>query len=350
MRGKRSQTMPRRATAWALMVLLAGSAAGCMTTGSRRADGDDLQDPAAFVSLPGEVAFDVNAADGGVTRVAGLAWSAPKATTVILLVHGLSGVKENYWDTLPSVGYAFAARLAAAGHAAVAIDLPGYGESQTPTGASGLEDFAFVLDQIATQLRSAQYQGATAPYARVIGHGLSLGGAAVFVAQGMYGSFDVVIPAGFSLDGLRADYVRCQVQDEPACPHSPDDDFELDRAEPDVVAATLAGYEGGEHTAQAANLIAWYGACGVPKAVGACPSGGTVDQLAGRIDVPVLLLVGEADRLMDMAGADAWVSRFPLAPEVVVKSYPGVGHFVHNHDIHVDAAATISSFVAAHSE
>ena len=74
-----------------------------------------------------------------------------KASTVVLLQHGLSYTKEA-WD-FP--GYSVAQKLAGAGYAVIAIDRLGYGESKLPDGYDVThEAYADMAHQIVDQLRA----------------------------------------------------------------------------------------------------------------------------------------------------------------------------------------------------
>lgn len=80
------------------------------------------------------------------------------------------------------------------GRATIAIDFPGYGESEGNPYLNGVEDLAFVVDQIADDLRRK--------FEHVVGVGHSLGAMVVNIAQGAFESFDAIIPAGASHGGV----------------------------------------------------------------------------------------------------------------------------------------------------
>ena len=68
-----------------------------------------------------------------------------------------------------------------------------------------------------------------------------------------------------------------------------------------------------------------------------------VGKAAPRIDVPVLMIAGEVDRIAPLRGQQATVGLFPDARLVVL---PGVGHLVH-YEAAQGAADAIRTFVDA---
>ncbi|MGH9034123.1 MAG: alpha/beta hydrolase, partial [Acidimicrobiia bacterium] len=135
------------------------------------------------------VEFNVsNPKESGASRtVVGYRYDPPcKASTVVLLQHGLSYHKEA-WD-FP--GYSVAQPLARAGYAVVAIDRLGYGESPIGSGYDvTFEAYADMAHQIVGQLRSE--------FDHVVVGGHSAGAGLTEYAQGLYGSADAILALGW---------------------------------------------------------------------------------------------------------------------------------------------------------
>lgn len=107
-------------------------------------------------------------------------------------------MKENNWAPLSVPHYSFAIHHYDEGRATVAIDLPAYGESEADPDLVGMEDYAFVVAQIAQELRGR--------FEHIIGVGQSMGAGIIDVAQGLFRSFDAIVPAGWSHGGYSAEY------------------------------------------------------------------------------------------------------------------------------------------------
>jgi len=345
---------------WMLAMLAVSMAAGCF--GPENAQDGGIEAPTdpglAFVGTSQllDARFDGGLSRaGGQVEVAALAWRpAAPAETVILLVHGFSGVKENYFHTLPERGVDVGGRLAETGRAVIAIDLPGYGESGgVHTGAaaevgSGIEDYAFVLDRIGAALRTGSYEleGAEpVAFVKVVGLGVSMGGYTVDATQGLFGTFDAIIPTAASHRGFRTDALLCPDAAVPGCDafRPPNDDFEVENADPEVVSATLAGYEA-PHAANLASLAAWIGTCGNSLPVGACTET-LLDQNSQSIDVPVFSILGAEDHIVDASQAQAEPSYFPNSPDAQVLVLEGTGHMVLHHLNHVEVMLEIDGWL-----
>jgi uncharacterized protein len=105
------------------------------------------------LSAPSDIALR---APGG-PPLAGLLWPAPAGAPGVLVVHGLDSRKENHAD--------FGERVAAAGMAALALDLRGHGASGGTLDGGLIDDVLAGLDELA--LRGHRPLG---------GRGSSLGG------------------------------------------------------------------------------------------------------------------------------------------------------------------------------
>ncbi|MGB0652874.1 MAG: alpha/beta hydrolase [Thermoplasmatota archaeon] len=294
---------------------------------------------------PAQITFDILTRTGGASTVAGLTWWPENATTAILLVHGFSGVKENYWHTLPEAGYSWGSRIAASGRAAVAIDLPGYGESPGLDPASGLDDLAWATTQVGAALRLER------PGVDVVGYGLSMGGYIVAIAQGLFGAFDAIIPASSPHAGFVPGALTCGLIGGDGCASDVETDFHPPNADPAVVNATFAGYEPiTDHAANLASLNLWLGDCGAPAGFGVptCTGTSPLEVATDRITAPVLSLLGDKDLLLDASRWQDEPGHFPASRDAQVILVPDNGHFIHNH---LDRAVTwghVDAWLAGH--
>jgi uncharacterized protein len=104
-----------------------------------RADGTRTPVILQRLRAPSDIALG---APGG-PRLAGLVWPAPAGAPGVLIVHGLGSRKENHAD--------FGGRVAAAGMAALAIDLRGHGASGGGLDGDLADDVRAGLDALAAR-------------------------------------------------------------------------------------------------------------------------------------------------------------------------------------------------------
>jgi len=243
-------------------------------------------------------------------RLAALEWIPYRAKTVLLALHGAGAVKENSWGPLVVPGYSFALHAYDEGRATVAIDLPGYGESEGNPYLTGIEDFAFVVDQIVDQLRVR--------FEHVVGVGHSMGAIVVNVAQAAFESFDAIIPAAYSHGGGSAE--GCSKRNGTGIRKTLFTSYADGRVVEDFVRRlrppkpTLGG-----------NF--WlYG--GHPDAPHVAPTG---DDLTAAVTVPVLIIFGGDDCLWDTSKYAEEPSHYPSSPDVKIVVVPRAGHAVFHH-------------------
>lgn len=114
----------------------------------------------------------------------------PPDGTPVLCIHGVGGWAENWRETL--------AALSAAGHRAIAIDLPGFGESGAVPGARYFRR----LDALYARVVPGTLDALGVLDAHVVGH--SLGGAVAYMgavsAPDRVRSLTLVAPGGLALD------------------------------------------------------------------------------------------------------------------------------------------------------
>ncbi len=270
------------------------------------------------------------------TNLRGIAWDIEvlhwpgNTRDAIILVHGHSGVKENYFHTLPDKNATFGARLAATGRTVVALDLPGYGGTDGDPDLVNFEIMEQAVRRVAAMLRAGDhpFQG----HAGVSAYGLSMGAIIVTMA-GVGDDLDAIIPAGFPQTPMTEAGLACG--NDPACPAAREvfnDDFYVPNIDWDVANATIAGYESGMHDANYPGYAAWVGPCagnteGLPLP---CPAQQPGHAFAQQITIPVFVWVGDHD--IPWLGTDL-SGEAGYYPEADVDTWvvPDAGHFIHNH-------------------
>jgi pimeloyl-ACP methyl ester carboxylesterase len=281
------------------------------------------------------VSFEVgNPQESGTVRtIAGYRYDPPcKASTVVLLQHGLSYTKE-VWD-FPS--YSLARPLAAAGYAVVAIDRLGYGESKLENGYNvSQEAFAEMTRQMVNQLRKE--------FDHVVLGGHSAGGGVSMLTQGLFASGDLVMVLGWHhrpsdeivQEFMTRDTTRALQDDYEYFLETPEhraDMFFTDQAEAKVVKLDKE------------------------RAV-LTPSGEvlTISKQPSRyvtpnIRVPVFLQLSEFDRLFEPKFADMERQLLSNSPSVTVDVVPGAGHTFQIHPSGRDGTARLVDWVRARPE
>lgn len=299
---------------------------------------------------PFEVSFGSIPVGPETIGLSGLAWLPEEgARTAIVLIHGFSGVKENYFDTLPEKGYSIGANLASMGYGAIAIDLPGYGKSggvrmggDAEVGY-GIEAQAEAVDAVAQQLRTGS--GSLPAFDHVVGLGISMGGLVVDAAQGLHGSFDAIIPISAPHSGLQSMFVACAAGSLQGCDdyESPNDDFVMSNADPDVVAAMIAGYEN-PHAVNLASIVAYAGVdCG--DACMFTPQ----SQNSLSIGVPVLSILGAEDRIFNVKNTLHESLFYPNSPDAQERRLANTGHVATHHLNHQDVLGAIANWLVNQS-
>ncbi|MGH7821897.1 MAG: alpha/beta hydrolase, partial [Candidatus Binatia bacterium] len=278
--------------------------------------------------LPGEIEPVAISFFAGVplAEIPGLLWMPPGTpTTVLLAVHGSSGVKE-YWGSIGIAGYSFADRQALHGRAVVAIDLPGYRPGDVPAGP-GIEGYATIVDRIVAALRSGGYQvaNASAPaFDAVVGVGWSMGGLIVDGTEGLFGSFDAIVPTAWSHGGFSEEEIACYGL-EGDCPSVYEQGFDTGNADADVMTHTFGcpPFVGLPPTAFASTFV-W----SIPlEGFGLAPAPVGLDDVTMTITKPVLIILGKTDWFYDRTRLHEEPSHFPRA-DVTFLFLDDTGHDV----------------------
>ncbi|HVW44605.1 MAG TPA: alpha/beta fold hydrolase [Amycolatopsis sp.] len=133
----------------------------------------------------------------------------PKAASDLIFAIPGGGYTKSYWHSpkLAEHGYSFAERLTGRGFAVLGVDVLGTGASSRPANADdlSLRTLAAANDAVARQVRERGVGGLPAS-ARMIGVGHSMGGAALIVQQGVFGSFDAIGVLGFTNQFVKGVY------------------------------------------------------------------------------------------------------------------------------------------------
>lgn len=272
--------------------------------------------------------YTVLSRSGGVVRVAALEWVPYRATTVLLAVHGIGAVKENSWGPLVVPGYSFGLHQYDEGRATVAIDLPGAGESEGDPYVTGVEDHAFVVDQIADML--------AARFEHVVGLGHSLGALTVNVTQSVFESFDAIIPTAYSHGGFGKGYKDTCGQLR--CPNIRKMLF-TSYADPRVVEDFVWRLRAPKPT-QLANLSLYAGPITGPDL------GPAADELTARVSVPVLIILGENDFVLETSTYADEPSHYRSSPDVKLVVLPRAGHALFHHLNHRTVHKVVGSWLA----
>jgi pimeloyl-ACP methyl ester carboxylesterase len=275
------------------------------------------------------VAFTVRNPDQpGEQRIAGYRYDPPcRASTVVLLQHGLSYTKEA-WD-FP--GHSVARPLADAGYAVVTIDRLGYHESKLGDGRKvSFEAYAAMARQIVDQLRAQGFE-------RVVLGGHSAGGGVTEYEAGMFGGVDAIMAFAWHhrpsdrlvQDFVTGDTVRATQDDYEyflGTPEHRSEMFFTKEADPAVVAADRA----------AAVLTP----SGEILTIGKQPSRYAV----GKVTVPVFLQFATEDLLFEPQYAQLHASEFTSSPSVTIDLVPG-GHTYWLHPSGQQATRNIISWL-----
>jgi pimeloyl-ACP methyl ester carboxylesterase len=247
--------------------------------------------------------------DGKTRTLAGYRYDPPcKASTVVLLQHGLSYTKEA-WD-FP--GHSVAKPLAAAGYSVVAIDRLGYAESKLEDGnAVTHEAYADMTRQLVSQLRGE--------FDHVILGGHSAGAGVTMLTQGLFGAGDAIMVLGWHhrpSDDLAQEFVT---KEEPRAMR---DDYMYWLGSPENRAAWNFSPASDAAVVKADADAAVLTPSGEIHTIGKQPS----RYVTPNIRVPVFLQLAESDRLFEPRYADMERQLLSNSSSVTVDLVPGAGH------------------------
>jgi alpha-beta hydrolase superfamily lysophospholipase len=232
-----------------------------------------------------------------------------------------------YWDIpFEQERYSIARKIASNGIPFLALNKLGYGQPDHPYRSSDrpadgksvtIQSLADASHQVTQQLRADGYENVG-----LIGH--SAGSEESEIQAGQYQDVDALILSGFTHQATpefaeqvaREEFPRALADDYPFFfgDHETRDSFLFtDLADPALV--------------QALHPLVNETPSGEILSIGPQPS----QTVAPMIDIPVLTLIAEADRIFSADGATRDEASFTSSDDVTFNRYPGIGHGVEFH-------------------
>jgi pimeloyl-ACP methyl ester carboxylesterase len=332
----------RRAALALATVLVMGSGAAATATAAAADAGSGA---APVETVPVQFAVTNPMQPGSMLNVAGTLFRSPArscASSVMLLVHGLSYGRFAWDFPIDPDRYSVARALARAGYPAVAIDLPGYGASTKPNGQTlTVEGYADMVGQIDRQLRAGSYGGPAFAHVGLLGHSA---GSEISELAAAQSPFDVLIPTGYThvpsarvvQDFFTGDYVRAATSDYEYFGGTPQGRLEYMYNAPYADPAVMA------EDNRLANLTP----SGEIYSIGPQPS----KLVMGLIRSPVLLVIGEADALFPSQFAPQDLALFVGAPDKQLYVVPSSGHSFMLHRSAPQTVAVIADWLGKHAD
>lgn len=256
---------------------------------------------------------------------------------------------QYYWRFQGVPGYDMAHQLAEQGHVSVAIDRLGYGDSDRPPGdGTCFGSEADVAHQMVQALRTGGYTldgGGGVAFERVYTGGSSVGGMIANLEAAHFGDVDGVMNLSWG-DFAASPYAGGEVADASLrCAQGGDpgadpqyavfardsrDTFYFNSAEPAI-----------RETVPALNPDP----CNQLLSLG--PAVATDSLMLGQIDVPVLVMFGDADAVFPPPAADQQEARYTGSPEVTKVIIEDASHYPLIEANHLDAVAAIDAWLDA---
>jgi Lysophospholipase len=272
-----------------------------------------------------------------------------RADAATLYLHAVTW-GEYYWRFPGVPGYDVAHLLAEQGHVSVAVDRLGYGDSDKPAGdATCFGSEADVAHQMVQALRTGDYEvdGAEAVgFGKVFTGGSSVGGMIANIEAFTFGDVDGLMNFSWG-DFAASPYAGSEVLDasrrcvsggDPGTPgyavfaKSTKDTFYFHSATPEVRAATPP--LSSDPCGQLLSLSAGIAADGLDLS---------------KIDVPVLVMFGDADAVFPPPAATQQALRYSGSPEVRSVNIPGASHYPFIEANHLDAVGAVDTWLDDHS-
>lgn len=327
-----------------IAALGAAAAATIVTAPVALADQEVVEVPISFTVQNTNTTSVPCASDGAEYTVRGTLVAPQEAVesggSVSLLLHAVT-FDQDYWQFDGVEGYNVARQLAEEGHAIVAVDRLGYGESDRPAGLDtcfGSE--ADVAHQMVQALRTGDYEldKAKAPaFDRVYLGGSSVGGLISNLTASHYGNVDGVLNFAWG-DFAASPYTAAEVADvSRRCLLGGDPGAEPHYAVFAKDSIDTFYFNSAEQAVRDAVPAPNADPCGQILSLGPALAVDTV--MLARIDVPVLVQFGDADAIFPPPAADLQAARYLGSPEVTKSIIADASHYPvleANHDQVVD--------------
>lgn len=318
------------------LLLVSPALAGCLVPETPEGTNvaGEVDWAAVEAEAPVDVTFDVTTLAGAPLVVTGHAWLPDgPVDTAVLVVHGSGGLARELFGPASVPGYSFAHHVLQSGRAAVVIDRPGY-EGSTPAGTQ--DDHAWVLAQIAQQLREGALEGVAggpASFEGVVAVGHSMGAHVVMIAEAEHTPFDAIVPTGWSHGGYRDGWWEClRPADDP--PYDMECVLLSRNTDPAILAWAHDLVERIEENPDD-NIAAWIANTGswrsIHPAFRGVPAPDRDEVSAAKIEGPVLMLLGAEDGLAHPSTQEEEERIFTSSDDVTVVHLEDTAHWVFHH-------------------
>jgi pimeloyl-ACP methyl ester carboxylesterase len=233
---------------------------------------------------------------------------------VVLFVHGLSGCWKNWLENIPRF---------ARDHRVIAVDLPGFGESEMPAEKISISAYADTLDTLMDELDIAS--------ARIVGNSMGgfVGAELAIRHPARVERLVLVAAAGLSIESIRttrAGGLRHELENIVFCKlgllASRSALLAGRRRLRNMALALVVAHPGRLAPELAYEQVHGSGRPGFPAALQALCSYPIRERL-GEIACPALIVWGEKDRLVPVRDAAVFEQLIPDARAVI---YPDTGH------------------------
>jgi len=233
---------------------------------------------------------------------------------VVLFVHGLSGCWKNWLENIPHF---------ARDHRVVAVDLPGFGESEMPGRAISISGYADTLDTLMDELGIAS--------ARIVGNSMGgfVGAELAIRHPARVERLVLVAAAGLSIESIRTKRdsgLRHHLEDVVFCKigllASRSAMLASRRRLRNVALALVVAHPGRLAPQLAYEQVHSSGKPGFPAALEAL-CGYPIRERLGEIACPTLIVWGDKDRLVPVKDAAVFAQLIPDARAVI---YADTGH------------------------
>lgn len=259
--------------------------------------------------------------------------AGPTPPTVTVYLSG-EDIGESNWRLTAVPGYDWPAQMARLGHVSLTIDMLGYGASGHPDGEQSCwGSQADVAHQIITQLRNGTYavgRGLPVKFQKIVLAGHDVGGAIAEIEAYSYKDINGLALVTYADQGftplLMERFARagavCAGGGEPAYPGGPGGYYYMER--PDEYGPDLF-YDADPAVIDAVVQLRERNPCG--GIAWATPAINTNLVRDAEITPPVLLVIGQEDKIWTQDGWALQKEHFTGSSDVTAVSIPGTGHY-----------------------